>query len=81
MAGAATTPPRFFTISAPAKTRTWADQHTHITLKYKGDIREGTRAPLYRMQRRGLGQEMLKVRHHGGVEGYPSTQKAARDPR
>jgi Family of unknown function (DUF6152) len=66
---------KVFTISAPVDTLTWADPHTHITLKYKGDTWEATLAPLFRMNARGLSQEMLKPGTIVSVEGYPSTQK------
>jgi Family of unknown function (DUF6152) len=66
---------RVFTISAPVETVAWADPHTHITVKYKGDTWEATLAPLFRMQARGLSQEMLKPGTMVSVEGYPSTQK------
>jgi hypothetical protein len=66
---------KVFTISAPVETLSWADPHTHITLKYKGDTWEATLAPLFRMQARGLTQEMLKPGTVVMVEGYPSTQK------
>jgi hypothetical protein len=62
-------------ISAPVETLTWADPHTHITLKYEGDVWEATLAPLFRMQARGVTQEMLKPGTVVTVEGYPSTQK------
>jgi len=64
-----------FAISAPVETLTWSDPHTHITLKYQGDMWEATLAPLFRMQARGLTQEMLRPGTVVTVEGYPSTQK------
>src|SRR5262250_3079525 len=66
---------KVFTISAPVETLTWADPHTHITIKYQGNVWEATLAPLFRMQARGLTQEMLKPGTTVAVEGYPSTQK------
>jgi Family of unknown function (DUF6152) len=65
-----------FQISAPVETLTWADPHTHITVKYQGDTWEATLAPLFRMQARGLSQEMLKPGTSVVVEGYPSTHTA-----
>ena len=65
-----------FTISAPVDTLTWADPHTHITLKYQGDTWEATLAPLFRMQARGLSEPMLKPGTEVTVEGYPSTRQA-----
>ena len=67
---------KVFTISAPVETLTWADPHTHITVKHQGDTWEATLAPLFRMQARGLSQDMLKPGTVVAVEGYPSTQKA-----
>ncbi len=66
---------KVFTISAPVETLAWADPHTHITLKYQDNIWEATLAPLFRMQARGLTEEMLKPGSMVAVEGYPSTQK------
>ena len=43
---------KVFTITAPVETLTWADPHTHITVKYQGDTWEATLAPLFRMQAR-----------------------------
>jgi hypothetical protein len=62
-----------FTISAPVETLTWADPHTHVTLKYQGAVWEATLAPLFRMQARGLSQAMLKPGTTVTVVGYPST--------
>ena len=59
-----------FTISAPVETLVWADPHTHITVKYQGDTWEATLAPLFRMQARGLSEEMLKPGTEVAVEGY-----------
>src|SRR5260370_39081784 len=53
---------KVFTISAPVETLAWADPHAHVTLKYKGDTWEAALAPLFRMQARGLSQEMLQPR-------------------
>jgi hypothetical protein len=66
---------KVFTINAPVETLTWADPHTHITVKYQGNVWEATLAPLFRMQARGLTQEMLKPGTIVAVDGYPSTQK------
>ncbi len=51
---------KVFTINAQVETLTWADPHTHITVKYQGNVWEATLAPLFRMQARGLTQEKLK---------------------
>jgi len=64
-----------FTISAAVETLSWADPHSQITLKYQGDTWEATLAPLFRMQARGLSQDMLKPGTTVAVEGYPSNQK------
>ena len=64
-----------FTISAPVESLVWADPHSHVMLKYNGATWEATLAPLFRMQARGLTQEMLKPGTMVAVEGYPSTQK------
>jgi hypothetical protein len=66
---------KVFTINAPVETLTWADPHTHVTLKYQGNVWEATLAPLFRMQARGLKAEMLKPGSIVTVVGYPSTQK------
>src|SRR5258707_8223680 len=36
---------KVFTINAPVETLTWADPHTHITVKYQGNTWEATLAP------------------------------------
>src|SRR5579883_2562949 len=51
---------KVFTINAPVETLTWADPHTHITLKYQGNVWEATLTPLFLMQARGVKEEMLK---------------------
>ena len=66
---------KIFTINAPVETLTWAEPHTHITVKYQGDTWEATLAPLFRMSARGLSQDMIKPGTMVAVEGYPSTQK------
>jgi hypothetical protein len=43
-------------------------------LKYEGATWEVILAPVSRMTRRGLSEEMLKARTQVAVEGYPSTQ-------
>ena len=66
---------KVFTINAPVETLTWADPHTHMTLNYQGSVWEATLAPLFRMQARGLTEEMLKPGTMVSILGYPSTQK------
>ena len=51
---------KVFTITAPVDQLVWADPHTHVMVKYQGDVWEATLAPLFRMQARGLSQAMLK---------------------
>jgi len=63
-----------FTITAPVETLVWADPHTHVMVKYKGAVWEATLAPLFRMQARGLSEEMLKPGTPVVVVGYPSTR-------
>jgi hypothetical protein len=63
-----------FTISAPVETLAWADPHAHVMLKYQGATWEATLAPLFRMQARGITQDMLKPGSPVVVEGYPSTR-------
>jgi hypothetical protein len=65
-----------FTISAPVEQLAWADPHAHVMLKYQGATWEATLAPLFRMQARGITQDMLKPGTAVVVEGYPSTRLA-----
>ena len=65
-----------FTISAPVESLAWADPHAHVMLKYQGATWEATLAPLFRMQSRGITQDMLKPGTPVVVEGYPSTRIA-----
>lgn len=65
---------KVFTISAPVEMLNWANPHAHITLKHEGATWEATLAPLFRMQARGLSEEMLKPGTPVAVEGYPSTR-------
>ena len=65
-----------FTISAPVELLVWADPHAHVMLKYQGATWEATLAPLFRMQSRGITQDMLKPGTPVVVEGYPSTRLA-----
>ena len=63
-----------FWISAPVETLSWADPHARIMLKYEGATWEATLAPLFRMQTRGLSEEILKPGTPVVVLGYPSTR-------
>ena len=65
---------KVFTISAPVESLSWADPHAHVMLKYQGASWEATLAPLFRMQSRGITQDMLKPGTPVVVEGYPSTR-------
>ena len=66
---------KVFTITAPVEQLVWADPHTHVMVKYQGDVWEATLAPLFRMQARGLSQAMLKPGTPVVIVGYPSTQQ------
>jgi hypothetical protein len=66
---------KVFTITAPVEQLVWADPHTHVMVKYQGDVWEATLAPLFRMQARGLSQAMLKPGTQVVIVGYPSTQQ------
>jgi hypothetical protein len=63
-----------FIIRAPVEMLNWANPHAHIMLKHQGATWEVTMAPLFRMQARGLSEEMLKPGTPVVVEGYPSTR-------
>ena len=60
--------------SAPVESLVWADPHSHVMLKYNGATWEATLAPLFRMQARGITQDMLKPGTQVVVEGHPSTR-------
>jgi hypothetical protein len=65
---------KVFTITAPVDELSWADPHAHVMVKYQGDSWEATLAPLFRMQARGISEQMLKPGTQVVVEGYPSTR-------
>jgi len=65
---------KVFKISAPVESLAWADPHAHVMLKYQGATWEATLAPLFRMQARGITQDMLKPGTQVVVEGHPSTR-------
>lgn len=67
---------RRFTISAPVEMVSWANPHAHVMLKHEGATWEATLAPLFRMQARGLSEDMLKPGTMVSIEGYPSTRNA-----
>ena len=41
---------KVFTITAPVEQLVWADPHTHVMVKYQGEVWEATLAPLFRIQ-------------------------------
>lgn len=63
-----------FSITAPVEHLQWANPHAHVMVKHGGATWEATLAPLFRMEARGLSQEMLKPGTSVTVEGYPSTR-------
>jgi hypothetical protein len=63
-----------FTIEAPIEMVSWQNPHSHVMLKYEGATWEVTLAPVSRMERRGLTEEMLKTGTVIAAEGYPSTR-------
>ncbi len=65
---------RKFTITAAIQHVEWSNPHSHVMLPYEGATWEITLAPISRMERRGLSEEMLKVGTKVSVEGYPSTR-------
>ena len=75
MAGAATDSAKKFTIEAPIDMIAWQNPHAHLMLKYENATWEVTLAPISRMQRRGLSEEMLKIGTVIQAEGYPSTRR------
>ena len=64
------------TIEAPIEMAAWQNPHAHVMLKYENATWEVTLAPISRMQRRGLSEEMLRAGAVIQVEGYPSTRRA-----
>lgn len=65
---------RKFTIESPVESVVWQNPHVHVMLKYQGAIWEVTLAPVSRMTRRGVSEEMLKPGTVIWAEGYPSTR-------
>lgn len=64
-----------FTIEAPIDMVAWQNPHAHVMLKYENATWEVTLAPISRMQRRGLAEEMMKTGTVISAEGYPSTRR------
>lgn len=65
---------KVFVIRAPVEMLQWTNPHAHVMLKNDGAMWEATLAPLFRMQARGLSEEMLKPGTAIEIEGYPSTR-------
>ena len=63
-----------FTIQAPVDSVVWQNPHVHVMLKYQDATWEVTLAPLSRMARRGVTEEMMKPGTVISAEGYPSTR-------
>ena len=63
-----------FTITSIVGEIAWQNPHAHIMLSHAGATWEITLAPISRMERRGLSEEMLKAGTEVSVEGYPSTR-------
>ncbi len=63
-----------FTIESPVESVVWQNPHVHLTLKYQDATWEVTLAPLSRMTRRGVAEDMLKPGTVVTAEGYPSTR-------
>ncbi|MGE0240747.1 MAG: DUF6152 family protein [Parvibaculaceae bacterium] len=64
-----------FTIEAAIEMAAWQNPHAHVMLKYENATWEVTLAPISRMERRGLSEEMLKSGTVIQAEGYPSTRR------
>ena len=64
-----------FTIESPVEMVAWQNPHSHVMLKYENATWEVTLAPISRMTRRGLSEEMLKAGTVISAEGYPSTRR------
>jgi Family of unknown function (DUF6152) len=64
-----------FTIEASVEMVAWQNPHAHVMLKYENATWEVTLAPISRMQRRGLSEEILKAGTVIKAEGYPSTRR------
>ena len=64
-----------FTIESAVEMVAWQNPHAHVMLNYENATWEVTLAPISRMQRRGLSEEMLKGGTVIQAEGYPSTRR------
>lgn len=65
-----------FTIAAPVEHLMWQNPHAHVMLQYEDATWEITLAPISRLTRRGLSEDMLKPGADISAEGYPSTRNA-----
>jgi hypothetical protein len=63
-----------FTIDSPVEQVVWQNPHVHVMLKYQDATWEVTLAPVSRMTRRGVAEDMLKPGTVISAEGYPSTR-------
>ena len=63
-----------FTIESPIESVVWQNPHVHVMLKYQDATWEVTLAPVSRMTRRGVTEDMLKPGTVISAEGYPSTR-------
>lgn len=63
-----------FTLEAPIQMVTWQNPHVHVMVQYQSATWEVTLAPVSRMTRRGLSEELLKPGTAIAAEGYPSTR-------
>lgn len=64
-----------FSIEAAVESLSWQNPHGHLMLKYQDATWEVTLAPVSRMVRRGLSEDMLKSGTTVLAEGYPSTRR------
>lgn len=61
-------------IEAAVESLSWQNPHAHVMLKHQDATWEVTLAPVSRMARRGLSEDMLKSGTMIVAEGYPSTR-------
>lgn len=65
-----------FTIAAPVETLEWGNPHVMLKVKHQGATWDAVLAPPFRMQARGLSEDMIKKGTTVSLEGYPSTRSA-----
>src|SRR4051794_35517981 len=63
-----------FTMTDPVKMIEWGNPHAHVMMDHQGASWEATLAPVWRMQARGLTEDILKPGTIVTIEGYPSTR-------